>query len=90
MTLGAGAGGTIAIASLFILAGYLASVMTMRQGEIAFIAPFRYTGILWALLLGWLVFGDWPDKITLAGVGIVVATGIFTLYRERIQRRRAP
>ena len=73
----------IALASLFILAGYLASVMTMRQGEIGFIAPFRYTGILWALVLGWLVFGEWPDNLTLIGAAIVVAMGLFTLWRER-------
>nr|WP_255456243.1 DMT family transporter [Sedimentitalea sp. CY04] len=70
-------------AALFIFAGYLCSVMTMRVGDVAFISPFRYTGLLWALLLGWLVFGDWPDVLTLLGAMIVVATGLFTLYRER-------
>jgi len=70
-------------AALFIFAGYLCSVMTMRVGDVAFISPFRYTGLLWALLLGWLVFGDWPDTLTLLGAVIVVATGLFTLYRER-------
>ncbi len=79
----------IVLASLFILAGYLSSVMTMRQGEIGFIAPFRYTGILWALLLGWLVFGEWPDQLTLIGAAIVVAMGAFTLYREQQLKRRA-
>lgn len=82
-------GGLLALAALFIIGGYLFSVMTMRRGEIGFIAPFRYTGLLWALLLGLLVFGEWPDALTLAGAGIVVATGIFTLYRERRARRRA-
>ena len=70
-------------AALFIFVGYLCSVMTMRVGDVAFISPFRYTGLLWALLLGWLVFGDWPDTLTLLGAVIVVATGLFTLYRER-------
>jgi S-adenosylmethionine uptake transporter len=79
-------GGLLLTASLFIPVGYIASVMTMRQGEIGFIAPFRYTGILWALMLGWVVFGEWPDDLTLIGAGIVVATGIFTLYRERKSR----
>lgn len=83
------AGGLLAMAALFIIGGYLFSVMTMRRGEIGFIAPFRYTGLLWALVLGLLVFGEWPDTLTLAGAGIVVATGIFTLYRERRARRRA-
>lgn len=69
--------------SVFILGGYLFSVMVMRVGDVSFIAPFRYTGLLWALALGWLVFGDWPDPLTLTGAAIVVATGVFTLYRER-------
>ncbi|WIY27246.1 DMT family transporter [Parasedimentitalea psychrophila] len=70
-------------AALFIFVGYLCSVMTMRVGDVAFISPFRYTGLLWALLLGWLVFDEWPDALTLLGAAIVVATGMFTLYRER-------
>lgn len=78
------------LAALFILGGYLASVAVMRVGEIGFVAPFRYTGLLWALVLGWLFFGDWPDRLTLIGAGIVVAMGLFTLFRERqlAQRRR--
>ncbi len=74
--------------SVFILAAYICSVMVMRVGDVSFIAPFRYTGLLWALLLGWLVFGDWPDTVTMAGAFIVVATGVFTLYRERKSSRR--
>lgn len=83
------AAGRIGLAALFILVGYLASVAVMRVGEIGFVAPFRYTGLIWALVLGWLVFGDWPDPTTLLGAGIVVGTGMFTLYRERVLARRA-
>lgn len=68
--------------SVLILGAYLFSVMVMRVGDVSFIAPFRYTGLLWALGLGWLFFGDWPDDLTLIGAAIVVATGVFTLYRE--------
>jgi drug/metabolite transporter (DMT)-like permease len=70
-------------ATLFIVGGYLFSVMTMRVGDIDFVAPFRYTSLLCALILGLFVFGEWPDKPTLIGSAIVVATGAFTLYRER-------
>jgi len=70
-------------ATLFIIGGYLFSVMTMRVGDIDFVAPFRYTSLLCALILGLFVFGEWPDKLTLIGSTIVVATGAFTLYRER-------
>jgi len=73
----------LAAAAFFIIGGYLFSIMTMRVGEISFIAPFRYTSLLWALLLGFVVFGDWPDHLTMLGIVIVVVTGAFTFYRER-------
>lgn len=69
--------------SLFIMGGYLFSVLVMRVGEVSFVAPFRYTGLLWALVLGLVVFGDWPDAGTLLGASIVVASGLFALLRER-------
>ncbi|MCB1312659.1 MAG: DMT family transporter [Sedimentitalea sp.] len=72
--------------SVFVFAGYLFSVMAMRVGEVAFVSPFRYTGLIWALLLGWLAFGHWPEPLTLIGASIVVATGLFTLFRERAIR----
>ncbi len=77
----------VAGSSFLIIGGYLFSVLVMRTGDISFIAPFRYTGLLWALLLGWVVFGHWPDPLTLFGAAIVVASGLFTLYRERVVLR---
>lgn len=73
----------LGMASASIVVGYLTIVMAMRVGEIALVTPFRYTGLVWALVLGFLVFGDWPDGITLFGAAIVVATGLFTFWRER-------
>jgi S-adenosylmethionine uptake transporter len=70
-------------ASLFVIVGYLFSVMAMRVGEIGFIAPFRYSSLIAALILGFLFFGEWPRPMTLVGAFIVVATGVFTLYREQ-------
>lgn len=69
-------------ATFFVLGGYVFSVATMRVGEISFIAPFRYTSLLVALILGAVVFGEFPDATTLIGAAIVVAMGLFTLYRE--------
>lgn len=69
--------------SVFIIGGYVLSVAVMRVGEVSFVAPFRYTGLLWALILGWLVFGDWPDSVTLMGAAIVVLSGLFMLHREQ-------
>ena len=71
---------------IFVMAAYLFGVMTMRVGDIGFVSPFRYTSLIAALFMGLLVFGEWPDGVTLAGALIVVATGIYTLWRERIPR----
>lgn len=79
--------GMIVVAALLIGGGYLFSVMVMRVGDVAFTSTFRYSGLLWALLLGWLVFGDWPGPVTMAGAVLVVSAGAFTLYRERAQAR---
>jgi len=67
--------------SAALILGYLFSVQTMRLGEVSVVSPFRYTSLVWALLLGYLVFGDWPDGLTLVGVAIIVAAGSFTLWR---------
>ena len=75
--------GLIVGSSFFILGAYLCSVLAMRVGDISFTAPFRYTGLIWALILGWVIFGDWPTPLTMLGAAIVVGTGLFTLYRER-------
>ena len=81
----------LGLAAVFVVGGYLFSVMTMRTGEISFVAPFRYTSLLVAMALGFFIFDEWPDTLTLIGSGIVVATGAFTLYREHnASRRKGP
>jgi len=74
-------------ASLCLIFGYIASVSAMRFGDIAFVAPFRYTSLLVALMLGVVVFDEWPNTLALVGAVLVVATGLFTLYRETRLRR---
>lgn len=72
------------LASLFLFAGYYFSVAAMRIGEVATVTPYRYTVMIWAILFGWLIWGDIPDGWTLVGISIVVGTGVYTLWRERI------
>ena len=73
----------LTLAAVFVLVGYLFGIMTMRVGEIGFISPFRYTILIWAMILGFLVFGDVPDALTLIGSAIVVLTGLYAFYREQ-------
>lgn len=76
-------------AGAFLIVGYLCAVTAMRSGDIGVVAPFRYTSLLWAIGLGFVAFGDLPDGWTLVGAGLVVASGIYTLLRERALRRAA-
>lgn len=76
-------------AGLCLIVGYLAAVMTMRVGDIAVVAPFRYTSLVAAILLGWAAFGQFPDGWTIIGSAIVVATGVYTFHRERLRARLA-
>jgi S-adenosylmethionine uptake transporter len=73
----------LAAAAACLVVGYLFGVMTMRVGEIGFVSPFRYTVLIWAMLLGAVVFGEIPDALTLVGSALVVATGLYTFHRER-------
>jgi len=52
--------------------------------------PFQYTMIVWAIVLGYLVFGDVPDAFTLIGAAIIVAAGLYILWREQIVAHREP
>ena len=71
----------------FVIIGYVLSVAVMRVGEISFVSPFRYTALIWALLIGLFAFGEWPDLLALIGAGIIAATGIYTVLREARLRR---
>ena len=50
-------------------------------------APFRYSALLWAMLLGYLVFGDVPDAMMVLGASIIVLSGLYAFYRERMRHR---
>ncbi len=67
----------------FLLVGYYLMVDAMRYGEVAVVSPFRYSAILWAILAGILLWGEWLDAVALFGTGLVVGAGIYTFMRER-------
>ena len=71
---------------VFGMAGYYAITLSMRIGEIAAVAPYRYTRLLAALILGYLLFDEVPDWPMAVGATLVIGAGLFTLYRERRMR----
>ncbi len=80
--------GLMALAAILFAVGAITVVATMRMGEISFVAPFRYTALIWAILLGWLVFGEWPDLWTQLGALLIVAAGLYAIWREGRAARR--
>jgi drug/metabolite transporter (DMT)-like permease len=70
-------------ASVALLAGQHWLIAAMRAGEIAVVAPFRYSIILWALMSGFLVWREVPDPITWIGIAIVTGAGLYTFLREQ-------
>ena len=76
----------LTLAAIAIVFGYFFSVLAMRTVETSFIAPFRYTAMIWAIGLGIIIFNDWPDNMTVLGTLIVVVTGIYSFHREKIRR----
>jgi len=82
--------GLLALAAVLLLIGYQCVIMALRVGDISAVAPFRYSALLWALLLGYLVFGDVPDALMVTGASIIVLSGLYAFYRERIRNRLQP
>jgi drug/metabolite transporter (DMT)-like permease len=72
-----------AASGLLLSAGLVMITQAMRHGEIGVVSPFRYSLLLMAIVVQIVVFSTWPDALTLVGSAILVATGLYTLYRER-------
>lgn len=66
--------------------GYYFLVLGTRIGDMAVVAPFRYSRIIFALIVGYTVFGERPDIYTYVGAIIIISSGLYTLYRESRSR----
>ncbi len=83
-----------ALATIGIFGGLAHIFLTesYRLAPASLVAPFDYTSMLWALVLGFLVFGEVPDALVFIGAGIIAGAGLFVIWRERqlgLQRARA-
>ncbi len=57
-------------------------IEALRLGEASLVAPFRYSGLIWAAILGIVIWGEFPDNWTLAGAAILVASGVYIIERS--------
>ena len=85
----AGELGLLALAAAFLTVGYIAGVATMRVGEVGFVSPFRYVSLISAGTLGFFIFGERPDGMTLIGAALIAAAGLYSIWREQRLRRVA-
>ena len=75
--------GLLVLAAGFLLIGYQFIVFAVRKADISYVAPFRYTGLLWSTILGMIMFSTYPGVNVLIGGAIVVGAGLYSFYRER-------
>ena len=73
----------LSTASVFLSAAHYLAVVAMRSGDISVIAPFRYTALVFALLLGWLVWGDVPNPLAWLGIALLVGAGLYMVRSGR-------
>ena len=75
--------GLIVLIGLFSLGGFVLMTRGLQLAPASVVVPFQYTGIVWACVFGWLVFGDVPGPATLLGAAVIIAAGSFIVLRER-------
>ncbi|MGI9521918.1 MAG: DMT family transporter [Hyphomicrobiaceae bacterium] len=77
-----------ALSGSLVCGGHYLMIDAFRRGEAGLVAPFKYTSLLWAIIIGYIAFGELPDGWTLAGATIIVLAGLYVFYRETKLRHR--
>lgn len=73
----------LALVGVISMAGFLCLNRGVQLAMASVVAPFQYSSIVWAVVLGWTVFGDIPGAATLVGAAVIIAAGLFIALRER-------
>jgi len=68
--------------AIFGTAGMTLMTQAFRLAPAVVVAPLDYSAIIWATLLGWLIWNEIPDALTFVGAGIIIASGVFIIWRE--------
>jgi drug/metabolite transporter (DMT)-like permease len=75
-------------AAAMVFVGLHFTVVAVRTGDVSVVAPFRYSAILWGLLMGYLFWSDLPNLLAFAGIALIVASGVYLFHREFVTGRR--
>ena len=79
--------GWLGLSALLLGTGFLCQIIAVRSGELSFIAPFSYAGILVAVFYGYVIWRELPDTLTVAGIALIVGAGMYILTVGRVSRR---
>lgn len=77
----------LGLAGLLMGCGHAGLVIATRESPAVVVAPFQYTQMVWGVLFGAILFGNQPDPVLFMGMGLVVASGLYTLWRETVRKR---
>ena len=78
--------GLLTVAAIFLAAAYYLIVLGTRRGDLSLIVPFRYTAVLFATIVGFVVWGDTPNALAWGGIGLLIGSGIYLLRASRRAR----
>ena len=79
----------LGLLGIVAMVAHLCVTRSLKLAEASVVVPYQYTLIVWALVFGWLVFGDWPTPAMLAGSALIVAAGLALILLERRATTRA-
>ena len=78
----------LAGATIFGTAGYWTITAASRTGEVSVVSPFRYTRLVFAIVIGAAVFAEYPDRLTLLGACVIIGSGLYSFARERARTQK--
>ena len=78
----------LAVAAALVIVGNFAIIVAFRDTDVSAVSPFRYTIIVWAVIVGYVAFGDLPQGLTWVGIGLIVGSGLYSIYRETVTSRQ--
>ena len=81
--------GLLMVAALLVAGANFYLITAYRDGDVAIISALRYSVMVFALIIGFLFFGEWPDNLSLLGAGLIIASGLYALHRQRVKNLAA-